>query len=429
MLFKDIGYTDESFESKTGSILVEGEKITWIGSGVPDGYRGEIYDGKSKMLLPGFYNIHCHVPMVLLRGYGEGLPLDRWLNERMFPFEGKLESDDIYWASLLGMAEMLKSGIMSFTEMYFCTESIAKAVDECGMKANISNAAIAFSDDIKYMSTRSGQETVRLSQIARGLGHGRVICDASLHAEYTCTENLAREVAQYAREHGLRMHVHVSETTSEHEAAKARRGGRTPARFLADCGLFDVPATAAHCVWVEDSDLDIFVEKGVTVAHCPSSNLKLGSGIAPIVKMRGAGVNVGIGTDGAASNNNLNGLEEVNLASLLQKGINQDPLCMGMAETLRIACENGAKSQGRPDCGSIKIGNRADLIVFDLDNPNMQPAFDPLANALYAANASDICLTMVDGKVLYKNGELLTIDIEKATAEARRSQARVISQL
>lgn len=429
MLFKNIGYTDENFEAKTGSILVEGGKIAWIGSGLPEGYHGEIYDGKNKMLLPGFYNIHCHVPMVLTRGYGEGLPLDRWLNERIFPFEDKLGAEDIYWASMLGMAEMIKSGVVSFTEMYFHMESIAKAVDECGMKANISNAAVAFSDDVKYMNTRSGQETENLRQSASGFGHGRIICDASLHAEYTCTESMAREVAEYAKKHELRMHVHVSETASEHEAAKARRGGRTPARFLADCGLFDVPTTAAHCVWAEDSDLDIFREKGVTVAHCPSSNLKLGSGIAPILKMRGSGVNVGIGTDGAGSNNNLNGLEEVNLASILQKGVNHDPLCMSMAETLRMACENGAKSQGRPDCGSIKTGNRADLIVFDLDRPHLQPAFDPLANVLYAANASDICLTMIDGKVLYKNGELLTIDIEKTIAEARRSQERALSRI
>lgn len=426
MLFRDISYADENFETKTGSVLVEDGRIAWTGTGVPEDYHGEIYDGRDKMLLPGFYNTHCHVPMVLARGYGEGLPLDRWLNERIFPFEDKLGAEDAYWASLLGMAEMIKSGVVSFTEMYFHVAAIARAVDECGMKANISNAAVSFSDSVKYMDTRAGQETAWLVENSGGFKHGRIICDASLHAEYTCTEGMAREVAQYAKEHGLRMHVHVSETRSEHEGAKSRRGGRTPARFLADCGLFDVPATAAHCVWAEDSDLELFREKGVTVAHCPSSNLKLGSGIAPVVKMRGMGVNVGIGTDGAGSNNNLNGLEEVNLATLLAKGVTQDPLCMSMAETLRIACENGAKSQGRFDCGSIKTGNRADLIVFDLNSPNLLPVFDPLANVLYAGSAENICMTMVDGKVLYKDGELLTIDIEKVMAEACLAQKRIL---
>lgn len=429
MLFKNISYVDESFGTKTGSILIKDGKIGWIGKDAPPDYTGEIYDGNNKMLLPGFYNVHCHVPMTLLRGYGEGLPLDRWLNEKIFPFEEKLTAEAVYWGSLIGIAEMLKSGVVSFTDMYFFLESIVKAVDESGIKANISNAAAAFSDDVRLMDTRAGQESKWLCDHVKTLEHDRIICDAALHAEYTSNPNMVRQVAEFAKENKLRMHVHISETVLEHEACKARRGGLTPVQYLAGHGLLDSPTTAAHCVAVEDCDTDILLEKGVTVAHCPSSNLKLGSGIAPIWKLHKAGVNIGIGTDGAASNNNLNELEEVNLASILQRGALRDPMCMDIASTLQMAASNGAKSQGREDCGRIKVGNRADLIVFDMDKPHLQPVFDSLSNVLYAAQASDICLTMVDGKVLYKDGELLTIDIEKAVAEARSAQRHILSQL
>lgn len=429
MLFKNISYVDESFKTQTGSILVKDGKIDWIGKDAPADYNGEVYNGNNKILLPGFFNIHCHVPMVLLRGYGEGLPLQRWLNEKVFPFEDKLDPDAMYWGGLMGMAEMIKSGAVSFTDMYFFLEAIAKAVDECGLKANLTNAALAFSDDAKYMDNRAGKETKWLCGHVKTLKHDRIRCDAGLHAEYTSNPNMVRQVSEFAVENNLRMQVHVSETASEHSGSKERRDGLTPAAHLAKHGLFDVPTTAAHCVFVEDSDIEILREKNVTVAHCPSSNLKLGSGIARVWEMHQKGVNVGIGTDGASSNNNLNVLEEVNLASILQKGANQDPMCMDASSTLKMATLNGAKSQGRDDCGCIKAGNRADLVVYDLDKPHLQPVFDALANVLYAAQANDVCMTMVDGKVLYKDGELLTIDIEKVVAEAKNAQQKALSQL
>lgn len=429
MLFENIGYANEHFESASGSILVEDSRITWIGEGRPAGYEGKVYNGKNKMLLPGFYNAHCHVPMTLLRGYGEGLPLDRWLNEKMFPFEAKLDPDAVYWGSLLGMAEMIGSGAVSFTEMYFFIDSIAKAADECGIKANIGHGMSAFSEDAGFRNTNAYAGTLALLDYLKGTSHDRILCDASLHAEYTSTPRAVRELAEFAKENGLRMHTHLSETAKEHEECKARRKGRTPARYFADCGVFDMPATAAHCVAVEDGDIEILLEKGVTAAHCPSSNLKLGSGVAPVWEMYRRGVNIAIGTDGAASNNNLNALEEVNLAILLQRGTRRDPLCMDMAAALKMASQNGAKSQGRMDCGCIKVGNKADLVVFDMDMPHLQPVFDPLSNVLFSAQSGDICMTMADGRILYQDGELLTIDIEKVIAECKRVQRKILGEL
>jgi 5-methylthioadenosine/S-adenosylhomocysteine deaminase len=427
MLFKDVFYADENFAPKTGSVLVIDTKIAWVGEGVPEGYLGKIYDGRGKVLLPGFYNTHCHVPMVLLRGLGEGLPLDRWLFEAVFPFEAKLTPEDIYWAAMLGISEMVRSGIVSFTDMYFHTSHIARAVDESGVKMNSCNAMTAFSPS-DYRTMRAFRDCESVRKHAATLRHGRIIADAGIHGEYTSYPEIVSDVAAYAKENGMRMQLHLSETQKEHEECKARRGV-TPAAYFERLGVFDAPTTAAHCVWVEDSDIEILRAKAVTAAHCPSSNLKLGSGIAPVWKMRQAGVNVGIGTDGASSNNNLNGLEEINLASILQRGANLDPSCMDIATTLRMACENGARSQGRDDCGSIKAGNRADLVMFSMEAPHLQPAADPIANVLYAAQASDVCLTMVDGKVLYRYGEFLTIDIERVIAEVNAAQQRILASL
>ncbi len=429
MLFRNFTYVDEHFQTRTGNIVVEGNKIVSITDTPPAGYQGEVMDGAHKMMLPGLYNIHCHVPMVLLRGYGEGLDLHRWLHEKMFPFEAKMKPEAMYWGAMLGIAEMLKSGCASFTDMYMNTMSIVEAVEESGIKINICHGATCFDDNLSYMQVEGGPATEALVKHMRSASHDRIVADVGLHAEYTSTPRLVQEVGAYAKAEGLRVHVHISETRKEHDECKQRRNGRTPARYLYDMGLFDVPTTAAHCVFAEDEDIDIFREKGVTVAHCPSSNLKLGSGIARIWKMHNEGVNVGVATDGAASNNNLNCLEELNLAGILQRGALQDPMAMDMPTMMAMGAQNGAQSQGRMDCGCIRVGNRADLVVYDLDKPHLTPVFDPLSNVLFSGQAEDICLHMIDGKVVYKDGALLTMDIEKVMFESRRIQKEILAQL
>ncbi|WP_312641705.1 amidohydrolase [Hydrogenoanaerobacterium sp.] len=430
MLFKNITIIDENYEAQEHmNLLTDGKKITYIGKDMPAGYEGEIYDGSNKVAMPGFFNIHCHVPMTLIRGYGEGLPLHRWLHERMFPFEALLTPEDMYWGGLLGMAEMIASGAVSFTDMYMEMDGISKAVEESGMKANLSHGCSAFSDDVHFTDVNGYKGIHYLMDYVKNANHDRIIGDTSLHAEYTSTETLVHEIAQFAKENHLNMHTHISETQKEHEECKQRRGGLTPVQFFNKCGVFDVPTTAAHCVWIEGEDFDIMKEKGVTACHCPSSNLKLGSGIAPVKKMLEKGIRVGIGTDGAASNNNLNSLEEVNLASILQKGANNDPLFLGPQQLLELACRNGALSQGRADCGSIKVGNRADIVVYDLDKPHLQPVFDVLSNIMYSAQSGDICLSMIDGNVVYKNGVFTGIDLEKVLFHVNRIKDEKLAQL
>lgn len=430
MLFRDITLIDDAYQvQEHQSIVTDGTTISYIGTNPPADYQGDVYDGRGKVAMPGFFNLHCHVPMVLLRGYGEGLPLHRWLHERVFPFEDTMTAEDMYWGALLGMAEMLRSGAVSFTDMYMEMESLCRAVEQVGMKANLSHGTNGFVSSTRFPDTNGWKGTQALLSYVKTADHDRIIADMGLHAEYTSHEQLVLEVADFARENQLRIHVHVSETQSEHDACKERRAGRTPLQWLEHCGVLQVPVTAAHCVWVEETDLEILARNNVTVAHCPSSNLKLGSGIAPIRRMLEKGVQVGIGTDGAASNNNLNMLEEITLASLLQKGANHDPLCMDPVQMLTLACRNGALAQGREDCGSIREGNRADLVIFDLEKPCTQPVYDTLSNILHAAQADAVCLTMVDGKVLYRDGEYTTLDIEKILYHAAQIKKQKLQML
>lgn len=429
MLIRNIAVVDEHYEALPGhNILVEGNTIAAITAEPPRDYRGEVYDGEGKIAVPGFFNLHCHVPMCLLRGYGEGLPLHRWLTERMFPFEALLSEEDVYWGSLLGIAEMLASGAAAFSDMYFHMPAVARAVAESGIKANLCHGASSEGDGgTAYTTTSAYAATQRLLDIAKDLG-GRLVVDAGLHAEYTSDAQLCEELADFAKRQNLRVHLHLSETQKEHEECKQKRGC-TAAQWLAARGLLDVPAVAAHCVWVEPADIELLARHGVTAAHCPSSNLKLGSGIAPLPALREAGVPVCIGTDGAASNNNLNVLEELNLAALVQKGVRQDPLFLSMAQLFEMACRNGAKAQGRADCGALKAGNRADIVLYNTDVPHMLPLIDPMSNLLYSAQQSDIVLNMVDGVVVYKNGEYTGIDIEKVKFHARRIAAEKLETL
>lgn len=251
----------------------------------------------------------------------------------------------------------------------------------------------------------------------------------SIHAEYTSNPIAVTAVAEYAKANQARMHVHVSETKSEHEECKGRRNGMTPTQYFDSLGLFDVPATAAHCVYIEGEDYDILKERGVTVATNPISNMKLASGICNVPELFKRGINVAIGTDSTASNNSLNFMEEMKAFALASKVNLLDPKVVSPTETLKAATVNGAMGQGRCDCGVLKEGARADLIVVNLNVPHMHPIHDLKNNLVYSACGSDVLMTMVDGKVLYDNGEFTTIDIEKTIFEAEKATEGILKQL
>lgn len=429
MLFSNITILDENLDIKKNMYVgTEGEMIEYIGDTVPDKDYGEVYDGEGKLLMPSFVNAHAHSPMSLMRGYGENLSLMDWLTKRIFPFEDQLDSDAVYWATLLSMAESIRYGITSTTDMYYFCEDMARAVIDSGAKANISRSVVGPMEGSDFYAQTPIKEMLHFYENFNEAENGRIKVDSSLHAEYTSDPEIVYQLADLTRNLGINMHVHVSETSSEHESCK-KKYGLTPVEYFLKHGLFDTPTTAAHCVWLEGDDYDILKEKSVTVAVNPVSNLKLASGVCNISELFNHNINVAIGTDSSASNNNLNFLEEMKLFALLPKERMKNPSLITPSEVINAATFAGARSQGRWDSGKLAEGYRADLLVIDLSVPNMHAVHDIKSNVVYSATPADIILTMADGKVLYRDGEYLSIDIERVIFEADRCTGRILKKL
>ena len=405
---------------RNGFLTVSGETIESIGAAQPAGKFDRVLDLEGAMVLPGLVNTHCHAAMTLLRGVGSDLPLQKWLFDTVFPIEDRLTPGMVRAGGDLALLEMISTGTTSFSDMYFFPMEMAESVLKSGMKANISRPVQSFDPNEPPDQCFRIGEAIELSRRYHNAGNGRVKVDFCIHAEYTCNPQVVEAHSALCREHGGRMHIHLSETASEHENC-IRKYSKTPARWFYDLGAFDCPAAAAHCVFVTEEDMAIFKEKGVSPIHNPASNMKLGSGFAPIQRMLDLGLNVALGTDGAASNNNLNLVEEMHLAALIHNGFHRDPTIMKAEDVFRMATLNGARLQGRPDTGSLEPGKKADLIAVTTKAPHMVPAFEILPTAVYAMQGSDVVLNMVDGRVLYEKGAFLTLDAEKILADARQA--------
>ncbi len=428
MLFKNITILDEDINVQHNMYVgIRGNRIEYIGNQLPQEPFGQEIDGKDRLLMPGFFNCHAHSPMTLLRGYGENLKLQDWLNTKIFPFEAKLDGEKVYWGTLLAIAESLRYGIVSTTDMYYFCEDMARAVLESGVKNNLGRGVTNFTGKGLW-DIDAGKESKRLFEHYHGAGDDRLHIDMSLHAEYTSDERTVRQLAEYANAIGCRVHVHVSETSLEHKECKLRHK-MTPTAYLNYCGFFDRPATAAHCVWLEEEDYHILKEKGVTVACNPVSNIKLASGTCNVPKLMDMGINIALGTDSVASNNSLNFIEDMKFLALLPKGIYKQLTGITPTEVILAATRNGAVSQGRMDTGLIKQGFKADLVMLDIGGPAMHPVHDLKNNLVYAASGSDVVMTMVDGKVLYQEGEYLSLDIEKVIFQAEKSVMDILSAL
>jgi 5-methylthioadenosine/S-adenosylhomocysteine deaminase len=370
-----------------GTIETEGDSISSVGLREP---------GKSdRLVLPGLVNCHCHAPMTLLRGVGGGLPLKRWLEEAIFPLEAKLTDEDVHAGALWGAMEMLAGGTTTVADMY--EWNYQHAFLEAGMRARVTTvgrlgAPGRLAECIER--TRSWNERMR------GEARGDVYMDICVHSEYLTDEHFCRELAAANRELGRRLHVHVSETRREHEECVARHG-KTPIAYLADTGLLDRGGYAAHCVWCTDDDFRIMAERDVSLVHNPTSNMKLGSGFARIVRAMELGVNVALGTDGTASNDNLDMFEEMHLASLIHKGIANDPTVLSPWDVVEMATKNGAKALGRGDIGEIAVGRKADFCIVDLDRPHLLPAHDLANLVVHSMHSGDVVQTVVGGRTVY----------------------------
>ena len=398
---------------------VDGKCIKYIGTERPlDDYDCE-KDMYGKLLMPGLVNCHAHSAMNLLKGLGNDLPLMEWLHT-VWPIEDRMRDEDFTSGMEMVILEMLAGGTTSFSDMYWRPIITQKCIGESGIKADLTRVMMGGSPDADYLTYPNRVEALEFFRQCDGAFEGRLHADWSVHAEYTIDEGFAAKWAEEIQTLGGRLHIHLSETKSEHEQCIAKYGV-TPARWFYEKGFFNVPTYAAHCVWATEEDMDLFLEKGVTPVHNPTSNLKLGSGFAPVQRMLDKGIRVALGTDGSASNNNVNMFEEMHLASVIHNGYLNDPTLMKPETIIKMATVNGALAQGRPDTGSIEVGKKADIIALNLDAPHLVPDHDTLALVTYSAQASDVCMTMVDGKILYENGEYLTMDRGRIFSEYNKS--------
>ncbi len=397
---------------KNAYLGVRGKIIDYIGENRPKATYDEEIDMHDKLLMPGLVNCHAHSAMNLLKGIGSDLPLQEWLTDAVWPIEDKMRAEDFISGMEMVILEMLACGTTSFSDMYFMPMLTQKCIGESGIKADLTRVVMGGDENTDYMSFPNRVESLEFHKQFDGAYDDRLHVDWCIHGEYTIADHIAENWASEIQKIGGRFHTHLSETRREHENCIAKRG-ITPSRWYANLGFFNLPSYAAHCVWCTDDDLQILKEKGVTIVHNPTSNLKLGSGFAPIQKALDMGINVALGTDGSSSNNNVNMFEEMHLAAVMHNGYNCDPTIMKPEAVIRMATLGGAKAQGRFDTGSLEVGKKADIIAINLDAPHMVPDYDSLALVTYSAQASDVCMTMVDGKVLYKDGEYVTMDRDR----------------
>ena len=395
-------------------VAVRDGKITAVGPRPQEAFDREI-DCAGKVLMPGFVNAHTHLPMTLMRGYGGGCDLHTWLNQYIFPAEARLDDRAVAAGTALGLAEMIACGVTCVADMYDHCDAIIRQVLQAGLNANIARGTTLFAPDYDFDRYPACQELRQLVEQWHNCNDGQIRIDVSIHGEYTSRPELWQDLAGYAREHGLGMHVHVSETRSEHEQCLARHGA-TPLQTLDRYGVWDTRAIAAHCVWTTPEDWAIMAEKGVSCVHNPYSNLKLGSGVAPIPAMLRAGVNVALGTDGMSSHNSADLFDDVKLAAILHNGVSQDPGAMTARQALELATVNGARALGR-NAGRVCVGCDADLILVDFTAPNLTPCHDVLEHLAFAAHGSNVVMNMCRGRVIYENGTFLTLDLERIRSE------------
>ncbi|MCL1976047.1 MAG: amidohydrolase [Firmicutes bacterium] len=400
-----------------GDILVEGDSITHIGatSVYEESTCEQVIDGRHLLAMPGLINTHSHAAMTLFRGFGDDLTLMDWLQNKIWPAEGKMTPTDILLGTRLAILEMIKSGTTAFADMYDFCDQVVEAVAEAGGRASICRGIVAFTPE---MGAQKLEQGLAFALHYRGVCAGRVTTMLGPHAPYTCSPDFLAHMAELGREHKLPLHIHLLETQDEIAQIAARDGCR-PVELLERCDFFrDNKVLAAHGVWLNEEEISSLSGYDVSVAHCPASNFKLASGIAPVNGLLAAGVNVALGTDSACSNNSLDLFEEMKLAALVAKVRGLDPLALPAATALEMATVNGAKALGLAGCGLLAAGNKADIILVNIDQPHFTPQHDLISHLVYAAGGSDVDTVLVAGRVLMHKRELTTLDEERIIYEA-----------
>ncbi|MDN4593247.1 amidohydrolase [Polycladomyces subterraneus] len=402
------------------ALAVENDRITYVGS-VPEdrSVYDEVIDMSGHAILPGWVNTHGHAAMSLLRGYGDDLPLKTWLEEKMWPMEARFGPEQVRWGTALTVLEMIKGGTTCFLDMYDHMDQVAEVVAEAGIRARLCRGAIGLCSEEEQVA--KWKEAVQFARNWHNQADGRITTMMAPHAPYTCSPDFIRRFVESAAEYQLPIHTHMSETAAEVQQNVDQYGVR-PVEHLDKLGVFDLPCLVAHAVHLTDDEIALLAEKDVKVSHNPGSNLKLGSGIAPIPKMLAHGMRPSLGTDGPASNNNVDMLEEIRLAALIHKGANEDPLAVTADVALRMGTIYGAEALFLDsEIGTLEPGKKADFITVALHQAHLQPLHDVESHLAYAAVSTDVRDVYVDGRPIMKDRECLTLDEERIIYEANRA--------
>lgn len=421
LFIKDILYLPMtgSPQLKRGSIRIDGQRITALGDLSPK-WGDEIIYGQDKIALPGFVNGHCHAAMSMLRGYGEDLPLREWLR-LVQSAESKLNSEDVFWGVLLSQMEMLKAGITCYADMYFDEAAAVWAMEESGIRGVLGEGIVE----------EGGESALRnaLRMIDQCKDHlqDRLSYALAPHAVYSCSDGLLKETAAEARRRDIPLHIHIAETRREQEDCLSATGKRVLS-YLEDLGILDGKVFAAHMIHLEEEEFQIVREKDVRVIHCPQSNMKLASGVFPYPSYRDYGITVGLGTDGPASNNDLDLLEEMRTASLLQKVTTMNSSILGAYDALAMATSEGAKALFLEDqIGTLEPGKKADITILSLWRPHFYPRNDQnglLSHLAFAAKNSDVHTVIVNGKIRVSAGKCVDLDESRVYHEVQRRSSR-----
>lgn len=407
------------------NIYITDSKIEHIGEIRTDIDVEKVIDGNNKLAMPGLINSHTHMGMSLLRNYADDLPLFDWLSNKIWPIEAKMNTEDIYWGSLLSMVEMIQSGTTTFCDMYIMMDEVGKGAEESGMRAMLTRGMGEDKNDPTFSKLNEARD---LYKEWHGKANGRIRTMVAPHAPYTCSDKFLLKTMELAHELNTGIHIHLSETKKEVEDSYEIHG-KSPIEHMDDLGLFNHHTLAAHCVHVNDKDIEIMAKKNVFPVNNPGSNLKLASGFAPVDKMLKKGIKVSLGTDGASSNNNLNMFEEINLAAIINKAVNLDAVSVPAIKSIEMATVNGAYALDWYDeIGSLEVGKKADIILIDLDKPHLYPRYNLISSVAYSTQGSDVDTVIIDGKVIMEKRIIKTVDVEKIMYMADKQAKDLINR-
>lgn len=399
---------------KNGNIYIENEKIKKITNDKIDFSYDKKIDGKNYLAMPGFVNAHTHVGMSLFRNFSDDVELMTWLNEKIWPLEDKLIEKDVYWASLLSHAEMIMTGTTSFADMYYFEDQTIKALEKSKMRAQISRGLTL--EDKDYTKIK---ENIDLFKKYENSQDGRINIAFGPHAVYTTDKNYLKEINKYAKKYKMPVHIHLSETKTENTDCM-KRFNQSPTEVFEECGIFENKTIAAHGVYLSDKDLDILSKYDVSVVHNPSSNLKLSSGFLDCTRVINKKINLAMGTDSSASNNNLSMIKEISLTSLVSKYNN--PQNLKAYDVLKMATINGAKALGLDDkIGTLEEGKLADIILIDLNNPNHTPQNNLISSLPYSTFDKDVSYVIINGDLVYDDKKFVYLNEKEIIKNAEES--------